>query len=90
MVYTQPRIRPRKWDTQTPLGFSNINWSRNLGQTIRPNNSLQKENFSIPADHSVKLNESEKDKYLHIVRELKKTVKETVIPIVISVLGAVT
>ena len=47
--------------------------------------------LAVPADHRVKLKESEKrDKYL--ARELKKlrNIKATVIPIVISALGTVT
>ena len=32
--------------------------------------------FAVPADHRVKLKESEKkDKYLHLARELKKTME---------------
>ena len=48
--------------------------------------------FVVPADHRVKLRESEmKDKYLDIVRELKKlwNMKVTVIPIIIGALGKV-
>ena len=48
-------------------------------------------NFAVPADHRVKLKESEKkDKFL--TRELKKlrNVKLTVIPIVIDPLATVT
>ena len=33
-------------------------------------------NFAVPADHGIKLKESEKkDKYLNLAKELKKTVK---------------
>ena len=49
--------------------------------------------FAIPADHWVKLKESEKrDKYLDLARELKKLwkMKVTVIPIVIGTLRTVT
>ena len=49
--------------------------------------------FAVPADHRVKLKESEKkDKYLNIARELKKlwNIKVTVIPILIDALGPVT
>ena len=50
--------------------------------------------FAIPADHKVKLTESEKrDKYLDLAREMKEklwTMKVTVIPIVIGALGKVT
>ena len=49
--------------------------------------------FVVPANHWVKLKESEKrDKYLILVRELKKlwNMKVTFIPIVIGALGTVT
>ena len=49
--------------------------------------------FEVPADHRVKVKESEKkDKYLDLAREVKKllNMKETFIPIVIGVLGTVT
>ena len=49
----------------------------------------------MPADHNVKLKESEKkDKYLDLARELKKkklrNMKVTFIPVVIGALGTVT
>ena len=46
--------------------------------------------FAVPADHIVKLKESEKrDKYLDLARELKKlrNMKVAVIPVVIDALG---
>ena len=49
--------------------------------------------FAVPADHRVKLKESEKkDKYLDLTRELKKpwNMKVTFIPVVIGALGTVT
>ena len=49
--------------------------------------------FAFPADHRIKLKESEKrDKYLDFARELKKlrNMKVTIIPIVIGALGTVT
>ena len=50
--------------------------------------------FSVSADHRVKLKESEKkDKYLDLARELKKklcNMKVTVIPIIAGALGTVT
>ena len=48
--------------------------------------------FAVPADHWVKLKESEKkEEYLHLARELKKlrNMNETVIPIVVGALGTV-
>ena len=41
MVYPQPSVCPREWDTQTPMGFLRTNGSPNLGQTTRPNNNQQ-------------------------------------------------
>ena len=49
--------------------------------------------FAVPADHRVKLKESEKmDRYLDLARELKKmwNMKVAFIPIVIGALGIVT
>ena len=49
--------------------------------------------FAVPADHRVKLKESEKkDTYLYLARELKKlwNIKVTVILVVIGALGTVT
>ena len=71
------------------MGLWHTNGSPNLGQKNRPYNNQQKKkrkkkkrtrwivDFAVPADHRVKLKESEKkDKYLDLVRELKKeTVK---------------
>ena len=100
MVYAQHRICPGEWDTQTPLGFWATDRLTNLGQTTRPNNNQQQKkrtckivDFTVPADHQVKLKESEKkDKYLDLARELKKVMnmKVTIIPIVIGALGTVT
>ena len=47
--------------------------------------------FALPADHRVKLNESEKkDKYLDLARELKKLWNmKMVIPIIMGSLGTV-
>ena len=49
--------------------------------------------IAVPADHRVKLKESEKEhKYLELANELKKlwNMKVTIIPIVIGALGIVT
>ena len=49
--------------------------------------------FAVPADHGIKLKESEKkDKYLDLARELKKlwNMKVTIILIVIGAFGTVT
>ena len=48
--------------------------------------------FAVPADHRVKVKESEKiDKYLDLARELKKiwNMRVKVVPIVIGALGTV-
>ena len=48
--------------------------------------------FAVPADHEVKLKESEnRDKYRDLARELKKlsNMKVTIIPIIICALGTV-
>ena len=50
-------------------------------------------NFAVPADHKIKLKESEKkDKYFELVRKLKKlwNMQVTIIPIVIGAFGTVT
>ena len=49
--------------------------------------------FAVPTDHRINLKEGEKkDKYLDLVRELKKlwNMKVTIVPIVIGALGTVT
>ena len=98
MVNVQPRIPSRKGDAQNSLGFWDTNRSPNLGQTTKPSDSQQKKrtcqvvDSGVPADHWVKLKESEKkDKYIDLARELKKlwNMKATVIPILIGALGTV-
>ena len=100
MAYAQPRICPREWDAQTPLGFRDTNGSPNLGQTTRSYNKQQRKkrtcrivNFAVLANHRVKLKVCEKrDKYLDLARELKKlwNMNLMIIPIVIGALGTVT
>ena len=78
MVYTQPRIRPGKWDAQNSAGFLDKNESSNFRQMARPrdNNKKRKKkrtcrivDFEVSADHRVKLKESEKrDKYLDFAK----------------------
>ena len=49
--------------------------------------------FVVPADHRIKLKETEKeDRYVDLVRELEKlwSMKVTIIPIVIGAFGTVT
>ena len=98
MVYAQPSSSPRGWHTQTPIGLWNTNGSQNLGQNTRPyNNQQQKKrtckivDFAVPADHRIKLKESEKkDKYHDLARELKKLWNMTIIPIVFGAFGTLT
>ena len=70
-----------------------------LISTRRPDNQQQKKrtgkivDFAVPADHRIKLKESEKkNKYLDLTRELKKlwNMQVTIIPIVIGAFGTVT
>ena len=77
MVCAQSRICSGEWDAQTPQGFCDTNGSPNLGQTTKPYDNKQKKwelarimDFSVPANHKVKLKESKKkDKYLDLVKE---------------------
>ena len=49
--------------------------------------------FAVPADHRIKLKESEKkDKYLDLARELKKpwNMQVSIIPVLIGAFGIVT
>ena len=82
MVYAQPRTCPRKWYTWTPMGLRHTHGSPDLGQKTRPYNNQQKKrickivDFAVPADHRIKLKESEnQDKYLDLARESKKTME---------------
>ena len=99
MVYTQPRIHPRKWNAQTSLGFWKTNGSPNLSQMIRPSDGQQKKrtcwivDLAILADHRVKLKRNKKrDNFRDLPGELEKllNMKVIVIIIVIGVLGKVT
>ena len=78
---------------------NNNNSIPNLGQKTRPYNNQQKKkkkkkkrtckivDFAVLGDHRIKLKECEKkDKYLDLVRELKKlwNMKVTIIPIMIG------
>ena len=68
-----------EWHTQTPLELWHTNGSPNLDQTGRPYSNQQRKrackivDLAVPADHRIKLKESEKkDKYLDLAGELKK------------------
>ena len=72
MVYAQPKIPPGKWDPHNSLGFSNTNESSNLSQPTRMK-AYQASDVTVPADHSVRLKESEKkNNYQVVARKLKK------------------
>ena len=80
-------------------GFWRTGDSPNPDQKTRPyNNQQQKKrickivDFTVRANHRLKLKESEKkDKYLDLARELKKlwNMKVTIIPIVIGAFGTI-
>ena len=76
-----------------------INGPPDPGQKTRLNNNQQKKrhckivDFTVLADHRVKLRECEKkDKHLDLAREVKKlwNMQVTIIPIVIDGFGTVT
>ena len=102
MVYAQPSSCPGEWDTQTPMRLWHTNGSPKLGRKTRPYSNQQQQkkkrtckivDFAVPADHRIKLNESEKkEKYIDLAREFKKkwNMKVTIIPIVIGAFGTVT
>ena len=86
------------------MGLWPTHGSSNLGQKTRPNNNQKKKkkkkkrnskivDFAVLDDHRIKLKEYEKkDKYLDLVRELKKlwNMQVIIIPIVIGAFGTVT
>ena len=66
------------------MGLRHTHGSLNLDQKTRLNNNQKKKkkrtckivDFAVPADHRIKLKECEKkDNYLHLARELKKTME---------------
>ena len=74
MVYKQPCICPGKWDTKTLQGFWHKIGSPPLGQMTRPYyNHQQKKwpcklvDFAVPADHWVKLKDSQKKDKYHVL-----------------------
>ena len=78
-IYAHPNICPGKWDTKTPLGFRHTNGWPYLVQTTRHYNNQQKNrtcrivDFAVPADHRVKVKESEKKyKYFDLAKEVEK------------------
>ena len=86
MTYTNPL---RDFDGQTDhlIIINNNNNNNNKKGTCKI------ADFTVPANHRVKLKESEKkEKYFDLARELKEpwNMKVTIISIVIGVLGTVT
>ena len=80
MIYAQSSICPGKWEAQKFWGFWDTNRSSNLGKMTSPSESQQKKSIcrivdvAVPADHRVKMKESEKrDKYLDLCIELKNS-----------------
>ena len=76
MVYAKPSNCPGELYTQSPMGLWHTNGSPNLCQKTRPYSIQQKIelakffDFAVPADHRIKLKESEKkDKYLDLAME---------------------
>ena len=97
MVYAQTRIFLEN-NTHKLLWNFDIQ-TDNIISARRPFNNQQKKrtwkivDFAVPADHRVKLKESEKmEKYLDLIWEMKKlwNMKVTIIPIVIGAFGTVT
>ena len=79
-------------ETHKPLWDLKYKRRSYLRQKTRLNNSQNRSDFVVPADHRVNLKECEtKDKYPDLARDLKTlwNMKMTMIPIVISALGTV-
>ena len=106
MVYAQLRSCPGEWHTYKLQWDFEIQ-TDHLISTRRPDliviikkkkkkkkkkRTCKIVDFAVPADHRIKLKESEKkDKYLDLARELNKlwNMKVTIIPIVIGSFGTV-
>ena len=71
-----------------------VNNNNNNNDNNNNNKTICKSvDFSVPADHGIKLKECEKkDKYLDLARDFKNlwNIKVTIIPIVIGAFGTVT
>ena len=97
MVYAQPSTCPRN-DTHKLLWDFDIQTDHQISARRQDLTIINKKickivDFSVPADHRIKLKECEKrDKYLNLARELKKrwNMTVTIIPIVIGAFGTVT
>ena len=69
-----------------------LEWNNNNNNNNKRKRICKIVDFAVPADHRIKLKESEKkDKYLDLARELKNlwNMKVTIVPIVIGALGTV-
>ena len=95
MVYAKPNNLENEthklwdFDIQTDLLIS----ARRPDLIIKKKKTCRIVDFAVPANHRVKLKESEKkDKYFALDREVKKlwNMKKTLIPIVIGALSTVT
>ena len=82
MVYSQPRILPRKWGAQNSLGLWDTNGSSNLNQTTRPSDSLQPKGNpqnSRRCHSSFSQSKTERkrkgNKYIDLAWELKKPIE---------------
>ena len=82
MVSAQPRIHPENemhkllWDFKIQMDHLNSARRPNLVIINKKKRTCQRVDFSVPADHRIKLKESKKaDKYLDLAREQKKTMK---------------
>ena len=81
------------WDFERQMGHLISDRRPDLITINKKGRTCKIVNFAVPADHRVKLKESEKrNKNLDLARELKKLwkMKVTIIPIVIGAFGTVT
>ena len=96
MVYAQPSICPRDkflWNFDIQMDHLISARQPDLIIINKKKRTCRIVDFAVPADHRIKLKESEKkDKYLNLARELKKlrNMKGTIKPIVIGAFGTVT
>ena len=97
MVYTQPRNRPREWDSEIQIDHLISVKRTELVRVKKKLRAFRIEDFALSVEHRVKLREcDERDKYLNPARGLKKlwkmkvTVMVMVIPTVIGKLRTIT
>ena len=72
VVHAQPRICLWEWNAQTPLRF--LRYKKKKKTTKKKKHRICPiVDFAVPADHRMKIKESEKkEKYLDLAKELKK------------------